>query len=184
MTRSLTAGVIAEIATNKLNPVELVFLGISTGSFFTDHYKDLTFAGDTYTASSLFLGSSEVQETSDVAVNTLTLKFSGADQTIISLLLNNNYMNKVAKVFRGFLDDSQTLIADPFLLFDGRISNFSLEENATTSSVNVVIASHWADFEKVSGRRTAENSQKLFFANDKGMEFASKTAQKIKWGSA
>ena len=174
MTRSLTAGVLAEIATNKLNPVELIYLGIGSGTYYTDHYKDLTFDGNTYTASSLFLGSSEVQETADVSVNNLTLKFSGADTTIISLLLNNNYMNKQAKVYRGFLNDSQELIADPF----------ALEENATTSSVNIVIASHWADFEKISGRRTAENSQKLYFPNDKGMEFASKTAQKIKWGSA
>jgi hypothetical protein len=184
MTRSLTAGVIAEIATNKLNPVELVYLGISTGTYYTDHYKNISFGGNTYTASSLFLGSSEVQETADVSVNNLTLKFSGADTTIISLLLNNNYMNKEAKVYRGFLDDSQTLITDPFLLFNGRISTFTLEENANTSSVTITISSHWADFEKTSGRRTAENSQKLYFTNDKGMEFASKTAQRIKWGSA
>jgi hypothetical protein len=184
MTRSLSAGLLAEIATNKLNPVELVYLGIDVGYYFTDHYKNLTYDGNTYTASSLFLGSSEVQETADVAVNTLTLKFSGADTTIISLLLNNNYMNKPAQVYRGFLNDSQALIADPFLLFDGRISSFSLEENVTTSSVNIIVTSHWADFEKTSGRRTSENSQKLYFPNDKGMEFASKTAQKIKWGSA
>jgi len=184
MTRGLSASLITELATNKLNPVELIYLGISTGSYYTDHYKNIVYDGDTYLASSLFLGSSEVQENADVAVNTLTVKFSGADQTIISLLLNNNYMNKVAKVYRGFLNDSQALIADPFLLFDGRISNFTLEENATTSSVNIVISSHWADFEKISGRRTAENSQKLYFPNDKGMEFASKTAQKIKWGTA
>jgi len=184
MTRSLSAGVIAEIATNKLNPVELVYLGIATGTYYTDHYKSIVFGGNTYVASSLFLGSSQVEETSDVAVNSLTLKFSGADQTIISLLLNNVYMNKPAKIYRGFLDDSQALIADPFLLFDGRISTFTLEENATTSTVNISIASHWADFEKVSGRRTADNSQKLYFPTDKGMEFASKTAQRIKWGSA
>jgi hypothetical protein len=184
MTRSLTAGVIAELATNKLNPVELIYLGISTGTYYTDHYKNLTFDGNTYTASSLFLGSSEVQENADVAVNTLSLKFSGADTTIISLLLNNNYMNKPVKVYRGFLNDSQALIADPFLLFDGRISSFTLEEDTTSSSVNIIVASHWADFEKTSGRRTAENSQKIYFPNDKGMEFASKTAQRIKWGSA
>jgi len=184
MTRSLSASLISELETNKLNPVELVYLGISTGTYYTDHYKNLTFDGNTYTASSLFLGSSEVQENADVAVNTLSLKFSGADTTIISLLLNNNYMNKPAKVYRGFLNDSQALIADPFLLFDGRISSFTLEENETTSSVNIIIASHWADFEKTSGRRTAENSQKIYFPNDKGMEFASKTAQRIKWGSA
>lgn len=184
MPRSLSANVITEIATNKLNPVELVYLGIDTGTYYTDHYKDISFDGDTYTASSLFLGSSEVQENADIAVNALTLKFSGADTTIISLLLNNNYMNKEAKVYRGFLDSSQALIDDPFLLFNGRISSFTLEENATTSSVNIIISSHWADFERISGRRTAENSQKLFFPNDKGMEFASQTAKKIKWGSA
>jgi len=184
MTRSLSAGVIAEIATNKLNPVELVYLGIGAGTYYTDHYKNLSYDGNTYTASSLFLGSSEVQETADVSVNNLTLKFSGADTTIISLLLNNDYMNKQAKVYRGFLDDSQSLIADPFLLFDGRIANFALEENATTSSINIIIASHWADFEKIQGRRTAMNSQKIYFPTDQGMEFASQTAQKIKWGVA
>ena len=46
MTRSLSAGVIAEIATNKLNPVELVYLGIGTGTYYTDHYKDLSFDGN------------------------------------------------------------------------------------------------------------------------------------------
>jgi hypothetical protein len=184
MTRSLTAGVIAELATNKLNPVELIYLGISTGTYYTDHFTNLTFNGNTYTSSSLFLGSSEVQETADVSVNNLTVKFSGADTTIISLLLNNDYMNKPANLYRGFLDDTGTLIADPFLLFEGRIANFSLEENATTSSINIIIASHWADFEKIQGRRTSENSQKLLFSTDKGMEFASQTAQKIKWGTA
>jgi hypothetical protein len=47
MTRSLSAGVIAEIATNKLNPVELVYLGISTGTYYTDHYKNLSYDGNT-----------------------------------------------------------------------------------------------------------------------------------------
>jgi hypothetical protein len=74
MPRSLSASVITELATNKLNPVELVYLGIGAGTYYTDHYKDLTYDGNTYTASSLFLGSSEVQETADVAVNNLTFK--------------------------------------------------------------------------------------------------------------
>ena len=55
MTRSLTAGVIAELATNKLNPVELIYLGISTGTYYTDHFSNLTFNGNTYTSSSFIL---------------------------------------------------------------------------------------------------------------------------------
>jgi hypothetical protein len=184
MTRSLSASVISEIATNKLNPVDLVYLGIASGTYYTDHYKNITFDGNTYTASSLYLGSTEVQENSDVVVNNITVKFSGADTSIVSILLSNEYMNKVVKVYRGFLDDSQALIADPFLLFDGKITNFSLEENATTSTVSIIVANHWADFEKLSGRRTTETSQKIFFPNDKGMQFASQTIEQVKWGKA
>jgi hypothetical protein len=182
MTRSLSASVISEIATNKLNPVDLVYLGISSGTYYTDHYKNITFDGNTYNASSLYLGSTEVQENSDVVVNNITLRFSGADTSIISILLSNDYMNKVVKIYRGFLDDSQALITDPFLLFDGKITNFSLEESATTSVVSIIVANHWADFERTSGRRTTDTSQKIFFPTDKGMEFASKTIEQIKWG--
>jgi hypothetical protein len=184
MPRSLSGTLTTELATNKLNPVELVYLGIGSGTYYTDHFANLIFNGNTYTSSSLFLGSSDIQEIADVSANNLTLSFSGADTTIISLLLNNDYMNKSANLYRGFLDDNGTLISDPILLFEGRISNFSLEENATTSTINVIVASHWSDFEKISGRRTAANSQKLLFPTDEGMEFSSQTAQKIKWGVA
>ena len=109
MTRSLNASLISELATNKLNPVELVYLGVSTGTYYTDHYKNITFNGNTYTSSSLFLGASEANESSEIGVNNLVLKFSGADQTIISLFLNNDYMDKRAWVYRGFIDENQAL---------------------------------------------------------------------------
>ena len=136
MTRSLTAGVIAEIATNKLNPVELIYLGISTGTYYTDHYKNLTFDGNTYTASSLFLGSSEVQENADVAVNTLSLKFSGADTTIISLLLNNNYMNKPAKVYMCVADVSSNGSGAGTLTFEPPLRS-NVADNAVLIYSNV-----------------------------------------------
>ena len=182
MARSLTSSVKTELASDKLNPVTLVYLGISTGSRYTDHYKDISYDGNTYTASSLLLGVSDVSESSEVAVDSITVSFTGADQTIISLLLNNDYMDKEAEIYKGFLDESQALIADPFLLFKGRIESFSIQEDANSSQVAVSIASHWADFEKQKGRKTNTNSQELFFANDVGFDFAAQSVQGIKWG--
>jgi len=184
MPRSLNGSLITELATNKLNPVELVYIGVSSGSYYIDHYKSITFGGNTYLSSSLFLGSSESAESSEVSVSNLVVKFGGADQTIISLFLNNDYMDKRAWVYRGFLDDSQTLIADPFLLFDGRIENLSIEEDETNSVVSVSIASHWADFDKTKGRKTNTNSQALHFPTDLGFDYAAQTAKEIKWGKA
>ena len=165
MARSLTTAIKNELATNKLNPVTLIYLGVGSGSRFTDHYKDITFDSNTYTASSLFLGSSEVSEESNVAVDSITISFTNADQTIIALLLNN-----------------QSIIADPFLLFKGTIESFSLEESEESSNVSISVASHWADFEKLKGRKTNTSSQELYFEDEVGFDFASQSVQDIKWG--
>ena len=182
MARSLTSAVKTELATNKLNPVTLVYLGIASGSRYTDHYKDISYNANTYTASSVLLGVSDVSESSDVAVDSITVVFTGADQTIISLLLNNDYMDKEAEIYKGFLDSSQQLIADPFLLFKGRIESFAIDEDANSSQVSISIASHWADFDKTKGRKTNTNSQQLFYSGDVGFDYASQVIQGIKWG--
>jgi len=131
MARGLTTAVNNELATDSLNPVTLVYLGVSTGSRYTDHYKDITYDANTYTASSLLLNASAVSESSEVEIANIQLRFSGADQTIISLFLNNNYMNKDVEVYKGFLNDSQSLIGDPFTLFKGKIESFSVDEEIT-----------------------------------------------------
>jgi len=182
MARGLTSAVNTELATDSLNPVTLVYLGVASGSRYTDHYKDITYDSNTYSASSLFLNASSVSESSEVEITNIQLRFSGADQTVISLFLNNNYMSKDVEVYKGFLDSSQALIVDPFLLFKGRIESFAIDEDTNSSQVSVSIASHWSDFEKQKGRKTNTSSQELFFANDVGFDFSSQSVRDIKWG--
>jgi hypothetical protein len=184
MARSLTTAVKNQLASDKLNPIILIYLNINGGQRFTDHYKDITYDSNTYSSSSLFLGLSEISESSEVAVDNITIAFSGADQAIISLILNNPYMEKEAEIYRGFLDSSQALIADPFLLFKGRIESFNIDEDINSSQLVMNIASHWSDFERIQGRKTNTNSQQLYFAGDLGFEYASQTTQDIKWGKA
>jgi hypothetical protein len=182
MTRNLTTALKNELETDSLQPITLVYINVGTGYRFTDHYKDLTYDSNTYSASSLFLKVSSVKESSEIEVGNITVFFSGADQTIISLFLSNQYMEKEAEIYKGFLDSSENLISDPFLLFKGRIESFNIDENINSSNANIVIASHWSDFSKIEGRKTNTGSQQLHFANDLGFEFASQTVQDIKWG--
>lgn len=182
MARGLTTNVKSELATNKLNPVNLVYLNIAGGQRFTDHYKDIIYDSNTYSASSLFLGISDVSESPEVSVDSITIAFTSVDQTIVSLLLNNDYMEKEAEIYKGFLNSSQTLIADPFLLFKGRVESFSLEEDQNNSTLSISIASHWSDFERIQGRKTNTNSQQLHFANDVGFDYSSQSVSDIKWG--
>ena len=184
MARSLTTAVKNELASDQLNPIILIYLNIDGGQRYTDHYKDIIYDSNTYSASSLFLGLSDISESSEVAVDSITLGFSGADQSIISLILNNDYMEKEAEIYRGFLNSSQSLIADPFLLFKGRVESFNIDEDINTSVISLSIASHWSDFEKIKGRKTNTTSQQLYFSGDVGFDYASQTTQDIKWGKA
>jgi len=182
MARGLTTAVNNELATDSLNPITLVYLGVSTGSRYTDHYKDVTYDGNNYTASSVFLEASAISESSEVEITNIQLTFSGADQTIISLFLNNNYMNKDVEVYKGFLNDSQTLIGDPVTLFKGKIESFSVDEEITNSTVTISATSHWSDFERVQGRKTNTNSQQIYFAGDVGFDYASQAIAELRWG--
>lgn len=182
MARTLTNAVKNELATNSLQPINLLFLNVSTGLRFTDHYKNVTYDSNTYTASSLFTKLSSVTESSEIQVSNITVTFTGADQTITSIFLSNDYIEKEAEIYKGFIGSNEAVIADPFLLFKGRIESFSISETLKDSKVNISIASHWADFSKVEGRKTNTGSQQIHFSGDLGFEFASQTVQDIKWG--
>jgi hypothetical protein len=188
MTRSLTTAIKNELATNNITPVHLITINFSTPVNITDSSFSLTSSVSgssvTYSASDFIMGMSNFTEETDITKTSLTISLSGADQTFISTVLNENVINDAVNIYRGFLDNTNNLIADPFLLYDGQIDSFSISESETNSTVSLAVVSHWADFEKTSGRKTNNNSQQRFFSADVGMDFSSETVQDIKWGRA
>ena len=188
MTRSLTSAVKTELATNDIRPVHLITLGFGTPVNITDCSFSLTSSVSgssvTYNASDFILGISNHTEETDITKSSVSLNLSGADQTFISTVLNENVVNDSVDIFRGFLDDSNALISDPFLLYRGKIDSFDIAETDTDSQINLSIVSNWADFEKKNGRKTNNTSQQRFFSGDVGMDFSSQTVQDIKWGRA
>jgi len=186
MTRNLTSSIKTALATNDIKPFHLLTIGFSTPVNFTDSTYSLTssISGSsvTYSPSSFIIGVSDFTEEIDVTKSTLTIALSGADQTFISTVLNENVTNDEVTIFRGLLDSSNAIISDPFLLYKGNIENFAINENTKQSVVNISVVSHWADFEKKNGRKTNNTSQQRFFSTDVGMDFSSQTVLDIKWG--
>ena len=186
MTRSLTTAIKNELATNDIRPIHLITIGFSTPVNITDCSFDLTSSVSgssvTYTSSDHLIGISDFSEQTDVSKSSITLTLSGADQTFISVVLNENIINDSVTIHRGLLADDNTILDDPFLLYKGSIENYEIQEKETSSTLSLSIVSHWADFNKKNGRKTNNTSQQRFFANDKGMDFSSQTVQDIKWG--
>ncbi len=186
MTRSLTTAVKTQLATNEITPFHLLTIGFSTPVNLTDNSFNITSSisgsSTTYTASPFLVSTPSFTEETDITKSTLTIDLSGADLTFISTALNENIVNDSVVIYRGILDSNNSVIADPLLLYSGTIDTYAISEAENESALSLTVVSHWADFEKRSGRVTNNNSQQRFFSTDVGMNFSSQTVLDIKWG--
>jgi len=182
MSRGIDPDVITELAKDAFNMAHLVSIDFSTTLYLTDFAYDIFYSGNNYNSSAHLLSMTDVNETPDVQVGTFTINLSGVEQSFISILLGENYIDKEVIISRAILNSSGAIIGTPIALYNGRIDGFSIKDDNKTSQINLSTASHWSDFEKESGRRTNHNSQQIYFAGDKGFEFASSAVKDIAWG--
>ena len=186
MARTLTTAVKNELLTGQIRPIHLVTIGFSTPVNITDNAFNLTSSVSgssvTYSSSAFLVGASSFEEQTDISKTTISLSLSGVDTSFISVVLGENIVNDTVTIYRGLLDSSNSIIADPILLYQGNIDTFEVTETETQSNVKLIVVSHWADFDKKSGRKTNNTSQQRFFSADVGMDFSSQTVLDIKWG--
>jgi hypothetical protein len=185
MDRDIDSATLAEINADQCIPVNL--LEIEWDNTYTricDFNRDITHDGNTYVAMGHYLGFSEIEETSQLTTGTLTGSLSGVDNTFIALFLSENYLDRPINLYKGFLDSALTLIADPILMFSGRMHKPLIQENPDdgTCTLSIEAASHWVDFERRSGRHTNHAEQQVWFAGDLGFSFASEVMKDVPWG--
>ena len=182
MSREIDSATIAALNSDNLNLANLVQMDFSTPIKLTDWARDVVALSTTFDSSSDLLQIDQFNESSELQVNSSTLTFSGVSQTFVALFLTNDYIDVRTRIWKAVLDNSDVVIGSPILVFDGRITSYSILDSENSSSVEVEIASHWKDFDLQKGRKTNHNTQQLYFPGDRGFEYASDTNKDIKWG--
>lgn len=182
MTRQIDSATLVALASDSLRLATLVQFDFDTVIRITDWEHAISALSQTFASSAHLLGVSGSTESSEPRTNSLTIELSGVEQTYIALFLGNPYHGIRARVWKAAMSSSGAVIGDPVLTFDGPIDSIGLDESEDSVSLQVVVSSHWANFEAIAGRKTNHNSQQLFFPGDKGFEFAADTVQDIKWG--
>lgn len=182
MTRGINATTTAAMSGDSFRIATLVNLDLAAPVFLTDYGVNLTINSQLWTSSGHLLEVGDVSETAGLRVNSMTLALSGVEQSFVSAFLSSDYIDRQVKIYRAILDQSNVLVGSEFLVFDGRISAISIDDDENGSIITVEIASHWADFEKTNGRRTNTISQSIHFPGDLGFDYASQTIKNLKWG--
>ena len=182
MTRQIDAATITALASDNLNMATLVQVDFATPIKVTNWARNVSALSTTFLSSSDLLEIDQVSESSELQINSLNLTFSGVSQTFVSLFLTNDYIDVRTRIWTAVLDTADVVIGDPILIFDGRITGYGISDTNDSSTVSVEVASHWKDFDKTNGRKTNSNTQQLYFAGDKGFDFAADSVKDLKWG--
>lgn len=161
----------------------LIKMEFDTVQYLTDNAFDLVVGSDTYAASSHILKVGTPKESNKLSTSRLNLTLSAVNQSYIPLFLNNQWINRKVTISRAVLDASNAIDGDPIIYFSGLMTGYSIDEGGSRSTIQIELTSHWADFERVSARRTNHSSQQYLFPNDNGMKYAADSIKNMKWGS-
>lgn len=116
----------------------------------------------TYSSQGEFLGFSGVEENIEVKVGKFNIILSALDETTKLKIVNNIVQGSRVVVWKAFLSKTTGQILDtPLMVFDGQIYNFQVIDGARTATISVDCSSIFADFERIAGRKTNNESNWL-----------------------
>jgi len=186
MARNLTSAIQLASEKNRISTCHLltVYLDAQTLTW-CDYHRSVTYDSSEYSSAGSLLSIDGLNEVSDISVNTVTVTLSAVDTANIALVLANRYIDRRITIHRAFFDDNDALIADPVLVFDGKMNRPAIEEDPEQRSATITVeaSNQFSDFERKPGRHTSDADQQAYFPGDKGFEYATQLNKKLTWGS-
>jgi len=184
MSRSLTSGMVSAVTADLVRPILLVQCAFDSGNLnLWNGIGDLTVDSVDYVGAGTLLSVGEISETSELAANGMNLALSGVTEPLISKARDEDYQGRELKVLMGAMDDSNSVIADPVIIFSGFMDTMVINDGAETATIQVSVENRLIECERNRVRRYTSEDQKIDYPNDKGLEFVAEIAEKeITWG--
>lgn len=148
----------------------------------------------TFLAIGPFLQFSDIDESADFQISSMTISLAGMQSSDLNLFLLNQYIDYPVKIWRVWFDESGVMVGDPIQIFSGRMDKPVVTDDPNGGvTVGVAASSNFVDFERTAGRHTNNNEQQFLdvkFYNpaattaniDIGFKWAGDTITDIKWG--
>jgi hypothetical protein len=97
-------------------------------------------------------------------------------------VLQSVKQNALGRVWLGFLSNG-SVVANPWLVFEGRLDVPIIDEQADTCSIAITYESRLIDLTRARSRRHTDQDQQAEYAGDLGMEYVASLQEKeIPWG--
>jgi hypothetical protein len=187
MPRGLTASLETATLAATVAPIMLIEALFDSGATrLWTGLGDLAWNSQTWTGAGSLLGIADVQETAEIRATGVDVTLTGVPSTLVSLALSEPYQGRVCNIWLGALDTATlALIADPYLLFAGRMDVMTLEEGAETATITLSVESRLIDLDVSRERRYEHQDQLVDASTDRFLEYTTTLIDaQIVWGRA
>lgn len=157
--------------------VKVEFAGVTL--HLTSAGFDMTHNGQLWQANRLLVEIPDMINDLEMRLGQTSLPLS-ADQNLLAELALRPQVNRPVHIYLAILDMEKQPV---YLIPQHRLVmyNYSDEEEAGEATIQLNLASEFANFEAVRGRRTTPASSQRFFPNDRSFEFAHKVNEPFEW---
>ena len=183
MARGITSALNTEVNASELEPIFLIRLSFDSGALrFWTGVTPLVWGGYQYFGGGNLIGISPIAETSEIRAVGVDLSMSGLPASLISIALNEDYQGRPVKIYFGVLSGG-AIVADPYLLFDGRMDVMTIDDTGDSASINLSAESRLIDLERPRIRRYTPEDQRSKHPNDSGLDYVPVIQDtSIQWG--
>lgn len=187
MTRDVTTAFRNQVEGDSLSPfyaVEMEFEDdAATILRYWTGYGEITFDSKTFGGFADFMSIEVAPETTDVQATGAMVEISGLNPATIALALGEQYQGNPFRIWLGVLDASGSVIADPYMVFEGKMDVMNLSQSAGNSLVSISSESSLIDLNRSRVRRYTDEDQKSDYPTDRGLEYVPTIQDlNITWG--
>jgi hypothetical protein len=182
VSRDLSTDALAAVQAEVVRRTTAVSLDFSSGfARYSGAPFNLVIDGQTYYGLGGIGQISVIEEGAELRAYGLVLSLTGIPRDTIALALGEAYQGREAIVYEILLDENEEVIADPIVVFRGRMDQMDVMLGST-ATVQVRLENRLADWERARVRRYTDEDQKREYPTDRFFEFVSASAEKeIVW---
>ncbi len=185
MSRSLTSAVQTALADLNVALVMFVQLEFDSGTVYvTSMAYSMDWDGHTWVGLGSLGGIEPITEGENIEAYGINLTLSGIDTALMSAMLSEQYQGRAVTIWMGALDADHQVIADPVVVFKGRMDTPDIEVGAT-ATIRLACEGRLADLDRPRVRRYSHEDQIAAYPADKGLEYVPQMVEaQLYWGQA
>lgn len=174
----------AETVKEVTRPVLLAWLDFLTGTKrLWSGIGSLSWDGHTWQGTGHLGRISTIEETMELRAAGMSMQLSGVNTADLTEVIAEPIQGRRAKVYLGFLNNNFQLVADPTVIFDGRMDTIEIVDGGPTATITMLVENRLRDLDRARTRRYTDADQQSRYPNDRGLEYVPALQEiDIPWG--